>query len=294
MIYHILSLRSVPWKVAYCLIPCLLLLGATAAEDGFAQTTIVDFEFNEAAGTALMDDPNDGIDPVVSDSVSGQTWSPRDPGDEVDLQNIVTDGTGLLDVSGYDSGSTRDASLELAPSDQITSSQNPIGILTVEFAPWSFGPYVSGDDEEVRAGFGNTSATNTLGIFVLERIGTDQVTLRADAAGAGADGVAVDLFDDVQIDPVTVVLKIDKSTNTYGISYAVGAGPLTPLAGNTGLALDPARNGNFLRLAFDEPYTGDTFAIDRYTVAVVPEPTTMVTLLLSLMGVCVSRPRRIA
>jgi len=179
---------------------------------------------------------------------------------------------------------TRDASLELSPADQINSSQNPIGRLTVQFAPWEFDTFVDGDQEEIRAGFGNSSATNTLGIFILERTGPDMVTLRADTAGAGADGFEVDLFDDIQTEPVTVQVEVNKLTNTYGVSYAIGAAPLTPLAGNTGLALDPTRNGNFLRLAFDEPYTGDTFVINRYTVDVVPEPASLLMFILGMFG----------
>jgi len=255
--------------------------------------TIVDFQFDEAVGTALVDDPADGATPVVSDSISGQTWTPRDSGDEVDLQKVQTDGAGLLSAAGYDTTSTRDASLELAAADQVTATQNSIVRMSVELAPWSFGPHVDGEDEEVRVGFGNTSATNTLGIIIFERLGPDEVTVRADAAGDGVDGVAVDLFDDVQTDPVTLILEIDKLADTYSVFTQVGAGPITGVPMNTGLAVDSERIGAFLRFAFDGPFTGDSFAINSYSVEVIPEPSGLAIVMAVAAGAGVIR-RRVA
>ena len=53
----------------------LCVLGAglilfTGASNGLAQTTIVDFDFNEAFGTAMMDNPANGATSVMSGNLS--------------------------------------------------------------------------------------------------------------------------------------------------------------------------------------------------------------------------------
>jgi len=274
-----LSLKSLS-QVAIAL---FLFVHATA-EGGL----IVDFRFNEPAGTPLVSSGSGS----VTDSVSSYVFTPNTTGDAADLQLVTTDGAGVLRPTAFTSGNLRDGRVTLSPADQVNASQNSPARIVVDFAPWSFGAFATGDEELVRFGFGNTSATNVFATVTLRRAMDNSVTL----LGSSLVGVGVEtsLFGNVQTEPVAVILDLDKAANSFSVSYQVGAGPVVPLPGNQNLALDPARNGNFLRLSFDEPFTGDTFGIERYRVFTnVPEPTS-VALAGAAVGSILSRRRRAA
>lgn len=245
---------------------------------------IVDFRFDEPAGTPMVSTTGGA---TVTDSVSGYVFTPNTANDGADLQLVVTNGSGILNPAAFTSGNLRDGRVTLSAADQITSSQNSPARMIVDFAPWSFGPFTAGDEELVRFGFGNTSATNVLATVTLRRAMDNSVTLQG--SSIPGPGVETALFGNVQTEPVAVYLDIDKVANTYSVSYQVGAGPLVPLPGNQSLPLDSARNGNFLRLGFDEPFAGDSFGVERLRVFTnVPEPTTLV-LAAAMAGVVISR-----
>lgn len=233
-------------------------------------TLVVDFEFNETAGTKLIGG--------VTSSVGGYQWSST----SANFDNVVTDGSGTLDIV-YNSTSLTSASIELAASDQITSTQNSLARLSVEFAPWSFGTF-DGTPEQLRFGLGNTSATNVFALFRFTRTANNEITVVANAGGAGGQSGSntvlpiLEGFGNVQTEIVTMILDIDEIADTYGLSYQVGAGPVVPVAGNTGLALGSDRDGKFLRFAIDENFTGDTFGVNRITLEAIPEPASFVLL----------------
>lgn len=245
-------------------IVAFLLMGLITSISSHA-STIASFDFDEAAGTPLVGG--------VTSSAGGYTWSAAS-GDLAALSTIVTDGSGNLNVV-YNSTTLRNPSITLAAEDQITATQNSVVRLDLEVAPWSFSAY-SGRSEELRFGFGNSSATNVFAIVHLTRVGSDQVAVQALALGTGAtEGTQTVLFGDFSSDPITFVLQVDKIAHKYGLSYRVGSGPLIPVPGNTDLDLSSDRNGNYLRLGFDETFSDDTFAISRFAVTVVPEPATV-------------------
>lgn len=257
-----LSSMSLPQKtIRFCIVIAFAMCAMP-----LQATLVVDFEFNEPAGSKLIGG--------VTSSVGGYQWSST----SANFDNVVTDGSGTLDIV-YNSTSLTSASIELAASDQITSTQNSLARFSVEFAPWNFGPF-DGTQEQLRFGLGNTSATNVFAQFRFTRSAADQITVVANAAGTGGvSGTdAVLPFGDVQTEIVTMILDIDEIADTYGLSYQVGAGPVVPVAGNTGLALGSDRDGKFLRFAIDENFTGDTFGVNRITLEAIPEPASFVLL----------------
>jgi hypothetical protein len=247
---------------------------------------IVDFRFEEPAGTPMVSTTGGA---TVTDSVSGYVFTANTGSHAADLELVRTDGAGVLRPSLFTNGNFRDGRITLAAGDQINATQNSPAQMVVVFAPWSFGAFATGDQELVRFGFGGTSATNVLMGVTLRRAEDDSVTLQG--ISSLADGVETSLFGNVQTEPVTVILDVDKVANTASVSYQIGAGPIVALPGNQGLALDPARNGNFGRLTFDEPFVGDDFGIDRLQIFTnVPEPTTLL-LATAMASVLISRRR---
>lgn len=271
-----MTLRTFP-TVAF------LLTSFLAPASSYA-TLIVNFDFDETSGTPLVGG--------VASSVGGYTWTAT-AAHSLLLTGIVTDGSGNLSVS-YSNQNVSDAAITLAAADQILAAQNSHVQLELEVAPWSFSAH-SGRNEQLRFGIGNSSPTNVFADVLLTRVGPGQVTVQARALGTGAvEGAEVTLpFGDVSSDPVTFVLDINKLVNQYSLSYKVGSGPLTPVTDNTGLSLDSGRNGNFLRLGFDETFSDDTFAISRFTVTAVPESTTIVPMALALLACAGRRKKKI-
>ncbi|MFV2070547.1 MAG: hypothetical protein ACC645_26565, partial [Pirellulales bacterium] len=225
---------------------------------------IVDFLFDDAVGTTL--------DAAV-DVAGGLSWSNALPG-------VATDGAGVLQVAFTNTG-PQDAGIQLPAQQVIDGNANDFARMIVDIEPW----VLLGEayDEEIRFGFGNTSETDVTAQVWMDRVevgpSLGKIRLRARAeGGGGSDSGWIELFDFAGIDPLRIILDLDKAGDTFEVRYQLGDETEYVFFDGT---VAPDRVGSFLRLGFDGTFDdpGDSFGISRYQVLVVPEPSSVMTVL---------------
>ncbi len=268
-------------------------VGLTAAP-ATAQTTILDFWFDDPTGTALVEQPDGSGNPdatipgtgVVDNSGNGNLFDVSDD-DPFSLTYERTpdrllanqaDGAGRLAI-GYAGGfdGNRSSTSFVQFNTPIDPAVYDRALLTLEVAPWSFEDEVSDDDEEIRIGFGDASATNQTAQFrFIVRDTPDAnnntgIALNADALGDGATDSPTIVVPELslnQTESVTFEIDVDYTTNTYAIRWqqASDATPTEFFSGSLGSDLGEVRAANFLRLGFDDDFSDDTLAFERLTV----------------------------
>ncbi len=153
--------------------------------------------------------------------------------------------------------------------DNIASGQ---AWLVAEMAGWNFSSIVgspdfdSGQVEEIRFNFLNNDGADIGGSTVtaaarIERTGGGGLQIRGLALGTGTSIAATPLSLN-QTDPFTVVLELDKDEDTYQVFIKDGDAPFTSIGSGN---VDPGRDGNSLRLGFNNNFsgTGEFFDLDR-------------------------------
>ncbi len=254
---------------------------------------IADFTFDDTAGTPLVELPDGSGDPdaTIADSAvldatgNGHVFdvSDDDPASSTyertadRLLALQTNGAGQLEIDypgGFDGNRSSQAFIDFNTS--IEPGLFTGATLTLETTAWSFEVEDSDDDELFRLGFGDTSPTNQTAQFRFRVDDTNGIELRADALGDGATDTGW-VLTDLALDedqPVTFVIGVDYTANTYTINYqrADDLLPTTFFAGQLGSDGGVTRGANFLRFEFDDDFADDTFAFERLTVAAIPEP----------------------
>jgi hypothetical protein len=235
-----------------------------------ASTLIADFQFNDAAGTA--------IEAAQNTATPGMNFDVNAP-----LAGVVTNGLGQLDAtpkSNIDLGSTY---IDLPG---VTTGR-VLGLLELS---WDFDEsvYDPAQDEEMRISLTNNDprGTQITAETFFTRTSATEVSLRGNAIGTGAAATSTVVFGS-SVPRMLTILDADLDADTYSLHYSTDGGATFLTLGPA--ALDPARGVEALRLVLNESFADDTVLVERVAFAVVPEPAAA---LLAAVGAAVALSSR--
>lgn len=240
---------------------------ASILDDFNSATLITDFEFDDALGTAIESTAN--------------TADPAAPFDsDADFSAAATNGSGQFDGSGKDNTSFGSVYSDIAG---LSSGR----VLALFDVTWGFDEQVfdPGQDEEFRLSLirDDPRATFVTGETFFVRTSATDVELRGNAVGTGSvDTPIVTLGSSGSL---LTILEVDLDADTIELWYSDdgGASFLSTGAGT----IDPSRGVESVRLVLNEDFSDDTLLIERFAVAVIPEPTSLAVLSLGcLVAAC--------
>ena len=211
------------------------------------------FDFNDASFTEL--------DSTVNTANPGNSWST----DINVLTDSFTDGAGDYEIKKFNDA--------FAPNylqiDDITSSTVGSRFIAVDMSGWEFFDSVPGEGEEIRFAFLNDD-TGTSGSAVAAEVRVDRNTdteaieLRGLAVGVGSSDISDRAtLNTAQANPFTMVLELNKTSNTYEVFYKDGSNPSQSLGMGS---VVPARDGNSIRFVVNNNFGSDInefLSIDR-------------------------------
>ena len=136
--------------------------------------------------------------------------------------------------------------------------------LVMEIDGWNLTDFDPAEREELRLGFldnDTLSGSSITAQVEIERNALGGIEINGQALGSGTN-IAAGALSTTQNDTFTVVLHLNKDTNTYEIMTRDGAGAWTSLGSGQ---VDPARDGNTLRLVANNHFggPGEFFDIGR-------------------------------
>lgn len=231
---------------------------ATILDEFNAANLIVDFEFNDAAGTAI-----DATVPTVG--------APFDSDSDFDF--AVTNGAGQFDGSGKANTAFGSVYSDVASIE----AGRVLGLFEVS---WDFDElvYDSAQDEEFRLTliqFDPRSTFVTAETF-FRRTSATEVTLFGNAVGTGSDDT-----DDIILGSsgsLLTIIDANLDADTLDLYYSADGGA-SFLASTTG-TLDASRGVESVRLVLNEDFSNDSLLIERFAIAkTIPEPTSIAVLL---------------
>ncbi len=202
-----------------------------------------DFLFDDANGTLLT--------AAANAASPGNQWT-----DDADLANTSVQSGGLL-IQKNNNGFAG----HYLQIDNISEGE---AWLVMEVDGWNFADFDPAEPEELRLGFldGDDLSGSVITAQVeIERNGAGGIEINGQALGSGTD-IAAGALSTTQNDSFTVVLHLNKDTDTYEIMTKDGAGAWTSLGSGQ---VDPARDGNTLRFVVNNHFggTGEFFDIGR-------------------------------
>ncbi len=231
-------------------------------------TDFESFEFNEPAFTELNNAAN-GANP-------GNNWST----DIADLTDSFMDGSGSYRIAKFNDAQA-DNYLQIANIDPNTSGSR---FIAVTMSGWDFFDNVPGEGEEIRFDFldndtGTSGSTVTAQVRIDRNTTTEAIELRGTAIGVGSkDIVNRATLSTTQTSTFTMVLELNKASNTYEVFYKDGSNPSQSLGA---APVAPIRNGNSVRFTVNNNFGSDInefFAIDRFALTDVNPLTDLLTL----------------
>ncbi len=240
-------LRSIAAVLVICFLSACLAPSAEAV-------ILEDFPFSDVSGATLGE-----VDNVAN---PGNSWTEET---SVMTESAVANPPGVFRVQKAND----DFGRNYLDIENITSGQ---AWLVAEMAGWNYSSIVgspdfdSGQLEEIRFNFLDNDGADIGGSTVtaaarIERTGAGGLQIRGLALGTGTSIAATPLSLN-QTDPFTVVLELDKDEDTYQIFIKDGNSPFTSIGSGN---VDPGREGNSLRLGFNNNFsgTGEFFDLDR-------------------------------
>lgn len=248
-------------QAAFSLVMSLCLLNQARAVDFHA------FEFNDPDFTSLSLASNTGVP-------GGASW--------VD-SNMLTDSftqAGNFRITKFND-SVADNYLQI---DNITSATSGSRYIVVRMSGWNFVDSVPGEGEEIRFDFldndtGTSGSTITSQIRIDRNTDNGNIELRGTAIGVGSSDIDNRAtLNTTQSAPFTMVMELNKTSNTYEIFYKDGTNPSQSLGADR---VTPDRNGNSIRFTVNNNF-GSTidefFSIDRIALSDTNPLTDLMTL----------------
>ena len=226
------------------------------------------FEFNEFSGAFLSETSNTG-------TPGGQSWVESNL-----LFDSDTDGSGNFRIEKF-SDDQADNYLQI---DNITESTVGSRYIVVRMSGWNFVGNDPGNGEEIRFDFldsdtGTSGSAITAQVRIDRNTDTEAIELRGTAIGVGSRDIANRaVLNTTQTAPFTMVLELNKTSDTYEVFYKDGTSPSQSL----GMApIRSERNGNSIRFTVNNNF-GSTldeyFAIDRFALSDTNPLTDLLTL----------------
>ncbi len=247
-----------------CIITCLIVVGIGPQASAVEFET---FEFNEAQFTPLGS--------AVNSSNGGNNWSDTSG----NLTESEMDGAGNFRINKFND--------EAAPSYlQIANiDPNTVGsrFISVEVAGWDIRDFDAANLESVRFAFldndTGTSGSTITAQMRIARTSATEMQIEGDAIGVGSSDLSTTAtFGLVQSSTVTMVLELNKTSNTYELFYKDGSNPSQSLGIGE---VAPSRDGNSIRFLVDNNFGFDideNIRINRVAVADTNPLTDLVTL----------------
>ncbi|QEG34547.1 PEP-CTERM sorting domain-containing protein [Bythopirellula goksoeyrii] len=215
------------------------------------------FEFTGGAGAELFQAANTG-------NPGGQVWDQSNA-----LTESFTDGAGNFRITKF-SDNIASNYLQI---DNITSSTVGSRYIVVRMSGWDFYDSVVGEGEEIRFDFldddtGNSGSSVTSQVRIDRNTDTGDIELRGTAIGVGSSDISSRAtLSTTQTSPFTMVLELNKTSNTYKVFYKDGSNPSQALGA---APISPDRNGNSMRFTVNNNF-GSTldefFSIDRIALS---------------------------
>lgn len=218
-------------------------------------TVLHSWSFNEAAGTDITN--------TINSASPGNTWS-------------TWNGTGQTDISGQTTG---DGLLRIQSTVAARESRVLVGdtggsdtlFLHTRINSWEFA-----DSAQIRLGFVNNSLfSGSSSIYAESRIvlqGDNSVTLQGVATENSSQ---IALFNNIQNEPLDLVLGVNTTTNLYTVHYKIGSGSWVDFFEGS---LNPDRDPLSIRMYYTTGGNGEILMdIDSVTVSTtnpIPEPQT--------------------
>lgn len=238
----------------------LVLLPTTAGQ----AVDLESFEFNDANFTEL--------DFVANTANPGNNWV-------VDIDDMVPAETfnGSFRIT-KDNENFADNFLQI---DNVTSGSR---FLVATMSGWDIRGFAVNEPEEIRFAFlnedtGSSGNTVTAQVQIARNNATEAIELIGDAVGAGSTDINRRVaLASAQSAPFTMVLELNKTSNTYEVFYKNGTNPSQSLGAGV---IDPGRDGNSVRFVVNNNFGSDAsefFAIDRFAVTDANPLTDLLTL----------------
>lgn len=250
-------------KLAFVLFALHLLCLATSA----LAVDIESFEFGDFNFTEL--------DSAANTANPGNFWS-------TDI-NVLTDS--FVDTGEYVIKKFND---DFAPNylqiDDVNSSTSGSRYIVVEVAGWDIRGFDAANAEQVRFAFlndnsGTSGSSVTAQMQIARNTTTEAIELVGDAVGVGSTDLSTTAtLSTTQTNPFTMVLELDKTSNTYEVFYKDGSNPSQSLGIGT---LGEGRDGNSIRFAINNNFGSDLsefFSIDRIALTDTNPLTDLLTL----------------
>lgn len=210
------------------------------------------FEFNDSAFTEL--------DAAVNTANMGNMWS-------TDI-NVLTDS--FVQSGDYVIQKFNDLlSSNYLQIDNIDPNTNGSRFIVVEVSDWDIRGFDASNPEEIRFAFltddtGTSGSSVTAQMQIARNTTTQAIELVGDAIGVGSSDLSTTpTLNTAQSLPFTMVLELNKTSDSYEVFYNDGTNPSQSLGIGT---VAPGRNGNSLRFVINNNFGFDpneSFAIDR-------------------------------
>jgi len=198
------------------------------------------FEFNDSNGVELS---------AAANSVNAaNTWSADIPG-----STVLSNGF-FIGKPGEDFAASH---LQI---DDVNSSTTGSRYIVAEITGWEFFDNVVGEGEELRFAFlddntGIDGSTVTAEVRIDRNTTSAEMELRGVAVGVGSSNISGrQTLSNPQSDRFTMVLELNKTSNTYEVFYKDGSN----FSRSLGIgSVAPTRNGNSLRMVVNNNYFSD-------------------------------------
>ncbi len=228
------------------------------------------FEFNDPFFTTL--------DLAVNTANPGNFWSV----DFTDLTDSETDGAGNFRIAKFNDAFA-DNFLQI---DNVDSSTVGSRYIVATMNGWNFRNNVPGEGEELRFAFlnddtGNSGSTVAAEVRIDRNTDTEAIELRGLAVGAGSSNIAdraTLATTQPASSPFTMVLELNKTSNTYEVFWKDGTNPSQSLGIGQ---VSPGRDGNSVRMVVNNNFGSDLtefLDIDRIAVTDTNPLTDLLTL----------------
>lgn len=257
-------------RAYYLLRPAIVvLIAVNAGMTGVVRAVDLEaFEFNDPDFTELQN--------AVNSANNGNNWS-------TDLQNLTESIVlnGKFRVALFNPDVFVPSYLQI---DNVDSTVSGSRFIVAEMSGWDIRGFDAANGEQIRFGFidddtGVSGSRVTAQMQIARNTTTMEMQIEGNAIGQGSTDISLEpTVNTVQTEPFTMVLELNKTSNTYEVFYKDGTKPSQSLGIG---AVAPDRDGNSVRFVIVDNFgseVGEFFDIERVALTDVNPLTDLLTL----------------